>query len=66
MHATQQQATLTIALLAAFADGNNDEREREQIRALAQSLGKTPPLICPACIRMFYLNALISPPSAHS
>lgn len=40
MHATQQQATLTIALLAAFADGNNDEREREQIRALAQSLGE--------------------------
>ncbi len=38
MQATQQQAVLTIALLAAFADDHNDEREREQIRVLAQSL----------------------------
>ncbi|QZA81439.1 YcjF family protein [Deefgea piscis] len=40
MQAVQQQAILTIALLAAFADGNNDEREREHIRGLAQSLGQ--------------------------
>ncbi len=40
MQAAQQQAILTIALLAAFADGNNDEREREHIRGLAQSLGQ--------------------------
>jgi tellurite resistance protein/uncharacterized protein (DUF697 family) len=39
MQAPQQQAILTIALLAAFADGNNDETEREHIRGLAQSLG---------------------------
>ena len=38
MHVEQQQAILTIALLAAFADGNNAEREREQIRRLAESL----------------------------
>jgi uncharacterized protein (DUF697 family)/tellurite resistance protein len=38
----QQQAILTIALLAAFADGVNDEREREQIRRLAESLGGEP------------------------
>ncbi|MBM5574337.1 YcjF family protein [Deefgea sp. CFH1-16] len=40
MQVAQQQAILTIALLAAFADGNNDEREREHIRGLAQSLGQ--------------------------
>ena len=40
MQAPQQQAILSIALLAAFADGNNDEREREHIRGLAQSLGQ--------------------------
>ncbi len=39
MNPEQQQAILTIALLAAFADGANDEREREQIRRLAESLG---------------------------
>ena len=31
MNTDQQRAILTIALLAAFADGANDEREREQI-----------------------------------
>ena len=40
MSLEQQQAILTIALFAAFADGENNDQEREQIRALAQSLGK--------------------------
>ncbi|MGL6071634.1 DUF533 domain-containing protein [Craterilacuibacter sp.] len=40
MNPEQQQSILTIALMAAFADGNNDEREREHIRALADSLGQ--------------------------
>jgi len=39
MNPEQQQAILTIALLAAFADGANDDREREQIHQLAESLG---------------------------
>jgi len=39
MNQEQQQAILTLALLAAFADGANDAREREQIRRLATSLG---------------------------
>lgn len=39
MNPEQQQAILTLALLAAFADGANDEREREQIRQLADTLG---------------------------
>jgi len=34
----QQKSILTIALLAAFADGNKDDTEREEIRRLAQSL----------------------------
>lgn len=41
MSLQQQQAILSIALLAAFADGTNDEREREQIRQLAESLDGT-------------------------
>jgi len=39
MNPQQQEAILTIALYAAFADGNKDDREREQIRQLAESLG---------------------------
>ena len=39
MNPDQQQAILTLALLAAFADGVNEEREREQIRQLAETLG---------------------------
>ncbi len=39
MNPDQQQAILTLALLAAFTDGANDDREREQIRQLAETLG---------------------------
>jgi len=42
MTPAQQQAILTIALLAAFSDGKNDDPEREQIRRLAESLGGEP------------------------
>jgi uncharacterized protein (DUF697 family)/tellurite resistance protein len=35
----QQSSILAIALHAAFADGRKDDREREQIRQLAESLG---------------------------
>jgi uncharacterized protein (DUF697 family)/tellurite resistance protein len=42
MNTDQQRAILSIALLAAFADGANDEREREQIRRLAETLGGEP------------------------
>ena len=34
----QQKSILTIALLAAFADGAKDDAEREEIRRIAQSL----------------------------
>lgn len=36
---TEQQALLTIALMAAFADGEKADSEREAIRSLAESLG---------------------------
>ena len=41
MSPEQQQVILTIALLAAFADGANDDTERDEIRRLVESLGTT-------------------------
>ncbi len=38
MNAREQEAVLTIALLGAFADGAKDEREREEIKRIAESL----------------------------
>jgi uncharacterized protein (DUF697 family)/tellurite resistance protein len=38
MSTPQQQAVLTIALLASFADGAKDDRERQEIRRIADSL----------------------------
>ena len=38
MNLDQQKSILTIALLAAFADGTKDDAEREEIRRIAQSL----------------------------
>lgn len=40
---TPDNAILTISLLAAFADGANDDREREHIRRFAESLGADAP-----------------------
>ncbi len=34
----EQKSVLTICLMAAFADGNKDERERAQIRRISESL----------------------------
>jgi uncharacterized protein (DUF697 family)/tellurite resistance protein len=39
MESTQTKSILTVALMAAFADGMKDEREREAVRRLAESLG---------------------------
>jgi uncharacterized protein (DUF697 family)/tellurite resistance protein len=38
MNAREQEAVLSIALLAAFADGAKDDREREEIKRIADSL----------------------------
>ncbi|TNF58330.1 MAG: GTPase [Burkholderiales bacterium] len=40
MNPEQQDALLTIALMAAFADNRKDDSEREAVRALAASLGQ--------------------------
>jgi uncharacterized protein (DUF697 family)/tellurite resistance protein len=39
MNAAEQNALLTIALLAAFADGGKDDAERAEVRRVAESLG---------------------------
>ncbi|MDP2027484.1 YcjF family protein [Sulfuriferula sp.] len=38
MNLEQQQSILAIALFAAFADGSKDDREREEIRRITESL----------------------------
>jgi len=38
MNPEQQQSILAIALFAAFADGSKDDRERDEIRRIAESL----------------------------
>jgi uncharacterized protein (DUF697 family)/tellurite resistance protein len=40
MQSKEQQAILTITLLAAFADGNKADSEREAVRRLAESLDR--------------------------
>jgi uncharacterized protein (DUF697 family)/tellurite resistance protein len=40
MNAQEQRAILTVALLAAFADGGKSEREREEIRRIAEGLAE--------------------------
>ena len=42
MNPEQQKSILTIALYAAFADGAKHDREREEIRRIAESLGGEP------------------------
>ncbi len=39
MNAEETRATLTIALMAAFADGMKDERERAAVKRVAEALG---------------------------
>ena len=45
MRAEDQKAILAIALLAAFADGAKDDREREEVRRIAESLATASPAI---------------------
>jgi len=39
MDTSQQRAVLTLCLMAAFADGSNDDSERAEIRRIAAALG---------------------------
>jgi uncharacterized protein (DUF697 family) len=59
MDTPQTRAILTVALMAAFADGRNDDRERESLRQLAEALGAESGVDCPA----LYRDVLLAPPS---
>jgi len=50
------QSILTLALMAAFADGLKDEREREAIRKLAETLGADVGVDLPALYREVLLS----------
>ena len=39
MNTAEQRAILTLCLMAAFADGGNSERERAEIKRIAETLG---------------------------
>ena len=54
----QTKSILTVALMAAFADGLKDEREREAIRKLAETLGAEASIDLPA----WYRDVLLSRP----
>jgi uncharacterized protein (DUF697 family) len=58
MDTQQTKSILTVALMAAFADGLKDERERESIRKLAEALGAEASIDLPA----WYRDVLLSPP----
>lgn len=45
MRTEDQKSILAIALLAAFADGAKDDREREEVRRIAESLATASPMI---------------------
>ena len=56
MDAQQTRATLTVALMAAFADGLKDEREREAVRQVAEALGAEGEVDLPALFRDVLLS----------
>ena len=39
MEAAETRSILTVALLAAFADGLKDDRERQAVKRVAEALG---------------------------
>ena len=59
MNDPQTKSVLTVALMAAFADGLKDESERESIRKLVEVLGAEASIDLPAR----YRDVLLSPPN---
>ena len=59
METQQTRSILTVALMAAFADGAKDEREREAIRRLAETLGADSGVDLPG----LYREVLLAKPS---
>jgi uncharacterized protein (DUF697 family)/uncharacterized tellurite resistance protein B-like protein len=58
MDQQQTRSILTVALMAAFADGLKDERERDAVRQLAEALGAEGSIDLPA----WYRDVLLSKP----
>ena len=58
MDQQQTRSILTVALMAAFADGLKDERERDAVRQLAETLGAEGSIDLPA----WYRDVLLSKP----
>jgi uncharacterized protein (DUF697 family)/tellurite resistance protein len=56
MDAQQTKATLTVALMAAFADGLKDDREREAVKQVADALGGESGVDLPALFRDVLLS----------
>ncbi len=56
MRAEDQKAILAIALHAAFADGAKDDREREEVRRIAESLVSASPTVN---LRAIYQEVLL-------
>ena len=56
MRAEDQKAILAIALHAAFADGAKDDREREEVRRIAESLASASPTVN---LRAIYQDVLL-------
>lgn len=59
MQSQHAKSILTVALMAAFADGLKDVREREAIRRLAETLGAEASVDLPA----WYRDVLLSKPN---
>ena len=60
MTTAEQEAILFIALRAAFADGGKDERERAEIRRIAEAMPAGPN------VAALYQDALLGPPDARA
>src|SRR5512136_833936 len=58
MNTQEIRSVLTIALMAAFADGMKDDREREAVKRVAESLGADAGVDLPA----LYTQVLVSKP----
>ena len=49
----ERDAILTLSILAAFSDGRNDEREREELKRIAASLSPESLATSPPSTRTF-------------
>jgi uncharacterized protein (DUF697 family) len=64
MQANEQRAILSIALAAAFADGTRDERERDELRRIAEALQLGADFNLPALVQEAVLGKIDVPAQA--